>query len=665
MFVFNPVTLAQPMQDAVRALQASGAPAAIGRIESGNITVASATGAADIATGSAATPNQRFEVGSQTKMMTATIVLQLEAEGKINLDAKAADYLPAELIAGIANAETASVRQLLQMTSGIVNYTDVAGADGIPVFISQLLADPDRHFTTGDALDIVRGQTPATQQGQYEYSNTNYALLGKIIEGLTGEPLAQSFETRIFAAAHMNNSDLERGIASPGSVHGYASNGDGSLLDVTYAKWDKGAEGGVVSTTADMIKFLKALLVDGLLLPPAQLVEMAKAIPVLISADVDVGFGLGLSVIEVPVYGKFYGFNGGTLGHQTATYISELTGIAVSLDESSTAATLNPDEVAFSLFQTLANNPAWQAIDTFAANSDVARFDSVNAATANIATTQAFAASFGDVTVKLPLALKSVTTSNVVFSDGSVLVVGDNKSGTSGDDRANSFDIARNFAAAANKNNQMIGLGGDDRLSGGNGNDKLGGGNGDDVLAGRIGNDELWGGTGNDCLTGGSGKDKLSGGSGEDVLYGGSGDDQLRGGDGNDQLVGGSGNDWLHGGNGNDALFGGQGADLFVFTALTPIQIAFGGRDAIMDFERGRDRISVAGIDADSTTVGNQAFAYICSQTFTGKAGELRIGVNIMNGDLTIEGDVSGDGILDFRIALNGSDLLKTGDFIL
>jgi D-alanyl-D-alanine carboxypeptidase len=275
MINFNPTAIAAPVNAAVNAFQTESlAPAAFGRIETNNISVGTAAGQANPETGLAAADGQRFEIGSQTKMMTATVILQLVGEGKINLDDLASKYLPADTIKGIANADIATVRQLVQMTSGIANFTDVPVESGSSLFVEQILSNPDKAFTPNDALDIVRGLPAVAAPGAYNYSNTNYNLLGGIIQNVTKEPLAKTLETRIFTPAGMTSSDLIGARAPADQVRGFGTGPDGKLLDTTNAQWDKFAEGGVVSTSADMIKYINALLVEGKLLQPAQLAEM-------------------------------------------------------------------------------------------------------------------------------------------------------------------------------------------------------------------------------------------------------------------------------------------------------------------------------------------------------------------------------------------------------
>jgi D-alanyl-D-alanine carboxypeptidase len=352
MFNFNPVTIAAPIQESISAFQtASLAPAVFGRIETKNITVGTASGQANPATGLAAADGQRVEVGSQTKMMTATVVLQLVGEGKINLDDLASKYLSADTIKDIANADIATVRQLLQMTSGIANYTDIVDANGSPVFVQKVLLNPDKAFNPGDALDIVRGLPATSAPGIYNYSNTNYDLLGTIIESVTKEPLAKTFETRIFTPADMTSSDLVGNQAPADLVRGFGTNADGTLIDSTNAQWDKFAEGGVVSTPEDMIKYVKALLVDGKLLQPAQLAEMKTFLVAADSPELKLNFGLGLVEFELVGTGKFFGFNGGTLGFVSSTFMSAETGAIASTAINYADTQTAPDEIVLNLLE--------------------------------------------------------------------------------------------------------------------------------------------------------------------------------------------------------------------------------------------------------------------------------------------------------------------------
>lgn len=222
-------------------------------------------------------------------------------------------------------------------------------------------------------------------------------------------------------------------------------------------------------------------------------------------------------------------------------------------------------------------------------------------------------------------------------------------------------------------NDQVYGGAGKDVLYGGTGNDELFGGADNDQLYGSVGRDIAYGGAGRDILYGGAGNDELYGGEGNDDLYGGAGKDELQGGEGNDKLRGGEGNDLIEAGAGNDRLVGGKGADLlsggagrdtFVFNTLADSTVKTSGRDTILDFDgKAGDRIDLSGIDANKGSGGNQAFAFIGSEQFSNKAGELRFEKTAS--DTFIYGDVDGDGTADFAIQVAGSTTFLKDYFIL
>ena len=203
-----------------------------------------------------------------------------------------------------------------------------------------------------------------------------------------------------------------------------------------------------------------------------------------------------------------------------------------------------------------------------------------------------------------------------------------------------------------------------DTIYGGLGGDALFGSGGNDLLAGGAGNDTLHGGGRNDRLYGDNGADVLHGQVGNDFLSGGSQSDILSGGSGEDTLIGGYGNDVLAGDGGTDHLTGGRDADRFVFSALADFGGLGNAADVIADFSGADgDTIDLSGVDADTGTADDQAFAFIGANTFTGVAGELRA---FTSAETTwVEGDVDGDGGADFAIALTGSITLTQSDFYL
>jgi Ca2+-binding RTX toxin-like protein len=134
---------------------------------------------------------------------------------------------------------------------------------------------------------------------------------------------------------------------------------------------------------------------------------------------------------------------------------------------------------------------------------------------------------------------------------------------------------------------------GDDWLDGQAGDDCLYGGKGNDTISANEGSDQLFGGDGKDTLVGGPGNDRIYGDAGRDSATGGLGDDWVFGGKDSDNLAGGAGNDFLSGGAGKDTLMGEAGCDTFEFAKG-------GGKDKVVDYVIGEDRIDLASISQHS-----------------------------------------------------------------
>lgn len=230
-------------------------------------------------------------------------------------------------------------------------------------------------------------------------------------------------------------------------------------------------------------------------------------------------------------------------------------------------------------------------------------------------------------------------------------------------------------------NDTLLGDGGDDTLLGGGGADRLDGGDGDDtasyadastaLLADLVDGgfntgfavgdtfvsiENLLGSAQDDDLRGDQAANGLSGGDGKDRLVGRGGDDTLDAGTGNDILIGNSG---------QDHLSGGAGSDRFVYFDATDSERGVPFRDIISDFDSNLDRIDLRGIDADPSTVGDDAFVFLGSSAFTGAGGELRIGRSAPQNLTLVRVDRDGDGVDDFQIELTGLIDLDASNFLL
>lgn len=629
MINFDPIAIAHGLTAAAEAVrQTANAPAVVVQVDRGALVASTAAGISNLVTNTDAAAQQTFEIGSQTKLMTAVAILQLVEAGKIDLDRHAADYLPTATLQGIANTDTVTVRQLLNMTAGIDNYTEVRDADDVPLFVKALLEHPDQIFGPQQALDLARGLPALSAPGtEYFYSNTNYTILGQIVEAQTGKPFFDALNAGIFTKADMAHTVRQLGTDDP-RLSSYLENpATGELIDVTRAPWEMRGEAGIASTSADMVKFLQALFVDKTLLNAASLAEMTEFVPTGANDVIDTGFGLGLVKFAFIGGDTYYGFTGGTLGTASSTYLNLNTGAVVAIG--ATGSEVDTLAGGFSVLQATLADPTWNIVD------DGSALQIVSGAAHDLTLTQTAEGMTFEIdgaALTLDRSLKGVTSQNVKFNDGSVLIVGNNSTNSAGDDRANRIDILRDFKSAAGADNQILGLGGNDNLKGGNGDDRIVGGTGHDVLIGRIGADDLYGETGHDRLYGGAGADQLSGGAERD------------------QLFGGDGADILSGGAGADGLWGGAGADRFVFDTT-----AGTARDKIQDFARGTDIIDLADLSDGPLT-------WIAGAGFDGIAGQMRSVSG--KGGVIVSGDLDGDGKADFQLFVENVTSLSAEDFL-
>ncbi|GAA2218009.1 serine hydrolase domain-containing protein [Streptomyces nogalater] len=254
-------------------------------------------GVRDVRTGAPALENARFRAGSVTKVVTAAIVLQLAAEGRIDLDGTVQRYLPGLL--GKDFEEPVTVRQLLNYTSGLKPGASLGDTveEGYPHRFETL--------TPRQVVAKAVAQGPAYAPGTRQtYGNIHYTVLGLLIEKVTGDSYAHQAQVRIFRPLGMRHSSFpapgDTGIPGPHN-RGYDWI-DGELVDVT--EWnmtDRFAAGDLISTTADLERFLVGLF-RGRVVPGPQLREMFTL------PDVpDAHYGAALQRIEMNgrvVWGK-------------------------------------------------------------------------------------------------------------------------------------------------------------------------------------------------------------------------------------------------------------------------------------------------------------------------------------------------------------------------
>lgn len=261
-----------------------------------------AAGMADRDRGIPMTPRARFYVASVGKMATAVAVLQLVEEGRLSLSAPLAGLTGPLPLDRIANARTATLEQVLTQTSGIPDYLNED-------FSAASAERPDHVWTAAESMAFAQARKATGKPGHvYDYSNSNYVLLGQVVETVDGTPFAESLQRRVFARAGMTASSVGAGdVTDPALAHGYTEE-DG---DVSSTSWTAiTGDGPMVSTAEDLERFAFALFRDGRLLPPALLERMMTP------TGLESGYAMGLEIWE-DRWGTAYGHTGSYDGFES------------------------------------------------------------------------------------------------------------------------------------------------------------------------------------------------------------------------------------------------------------------------------------------------------------------------------------------------------------
>lgn len=253
-----------------------------------------------------------FRADNVSKMLVAAMVMQLVDEQRIELDEPLAHYLPDTPIGGAITIE-----QLLSHQSGIPNYTDR------PIFFTEVLTTPDRAFTPSEIVDMVVGM-PLGETGSFAYSNTNYILLGQLIEEMDQTDLNTALAARITTRTGMTATSFsDTGQASP---HGVAGGWSAGLFDgdaqskyrsLGSSAW---AAGALLSTADDLAIFLDALLIGGL---------VSEESLALMTRRTTSGYGLGLAAFPLGINQTGFGHGGRIPGFTSMMAIDPETGTIV------------------------------------------------------------------------------------------------------------------------------------------------------------------------------------------------------------------------------------------------------------------------------------------------------------------------------------------------
>jgi D-alanyl-D-alanine carboxypeptidase len=270
------------------------------------------------------TPTSLYQIGSNTKAFTAVAVLQLEAQGRLSIDAPIGKYLPQYPAYG-----KITLRQLLSMTGGLPTYDDS------PAWYAMYARDPMANVATSALIKLVYPKFQSTPGTKYAYSNTGYLLAQEIVAARSASRSFAAEIDRIIASVGLKNtyytSHLYPAAIANRVVAGYYENDDpgfvtliGKNVTPDSLSWAQGA-GSIVSTPEDLTVWARALYQGTTLLPPKQKAELlslisiktAKPLAKPTAAD-PAGFGLGVAARYMPAFGAFWFYQGETLGFRCA-----------------------------------------------------------------------------------------------------------------------------------------------------------------------------------------------------------------------------------------------------------------------------------------------------------------------------------------------------------
>ncbi|MEX0172224.1 beta-lactamase family protein [Streptomyces sp. LMG1-1-1.1] len=319
------------LQSAMDAVHHAGIPGVFGEVRDAGRTWRGASGVADVATGRPVRPGMRQRVGSITKTFTAAAVMQQVEQGRIRLDAPIGDYLP-HLVPG-ERGRKITVRMLLNHTSGIPDYLPYAfpSLKGFPsladVSADSLDDNRFRRFRPAEliAMGLAAPPTGAPGGPVGVYSNSNYLLLGELLEQVTGTPAEEYITRHVIARAGLRHTEFPTGprVKGPHSRMYEAFYGvidpprDFSVYDMSWV----GTGAALVSTMPDVNRFYAELLA-GRIVGPASLAEMQRTIPVRALDGSTVDYGLGIHRFTLPGCGTFWGHDGTVWGAGTMTMTS-------------------------------------------------------------------------------------------------------------------------------------------------------------------------------------------------------------------------------------------------------------------------------------------------------------------------------------------------------
>ncbi len=259
--------------------------------------------------------NSPFFIASTTKLFTTSVLLKLKSLGKIKLDDRVSQYLDSSLLnglhvyKGIDYSHQLTIENLMAHTSGLPDYFQGKDDSGKSLEI-KLIEGGDRSWNFEESISMskrLKSLFPPGAKGEANYSDTNFQILGKIIELILGKPLTQIFEELIILPLNLKNTYLYQDSTDSKPKNMYYKNKE---LPIPKAMTSFGPDGGIVSTSTDLLLFVESFF-KGKLFPEAFIPDLQKWNPIFFPMQ----SGIGIHRFKLPWIFNPFGAIPELIGH--------------------------------------------------------------------------------------------------------------------------------------------------------------------------------------------------------------------------------------------------------------------------------------------------------------------------------------------------------------